>query len=142
MKFKFIETLQTKMSQQKLKKASPWFQCEKCQAYLVNKDIENHDGFCPPNTESIHHTFVLDQVLHGVLDLKPTEDVVNLSSREKDGLVFVSQAAMQLCEFSIGEFVEVKPIYQKIAPLIQKVWPTQEKSLTSVLVTRNCNNLL
>lgn len=127
------------MSQQKTKKSpSLWYQCGKCEAYFLHKDCETHQNNCPPDLTSLKHSLVLDQVLYGSLDLKTNEDVKNLSSREKDGLVFVSQAAMQLCQFPIGEFVVIETV--KGNCLVQRVWPTNEKSLTSVLITRNCNN--
>ncbi|KAL1505404.1 hypothetical protein ABEB36_004977 [Hypothenemus hampei] len=51
---------------------------------------------------------------------------------------------MQLCNFSIGEFVTVSFDEPQIH-LVQKVWPTTDKTLTSVLLTENCirqNSLL
>ncbi|XP_050299634.1 ribosome biogenesis protein SPATA5 isoform X2 [Anthonomus grandis grandis] len=126
------------MSQQKSKKTSPWYQCEKCQTYLLNKDVENHENFCPPRLDEVQHTFIHSETLCGILDTKTNEEIENLSSREKDGLVFVSQAAMQLCNFPIGDFVLLASNHQTVVPMVQKVWPTNEKSLTSVLVTKNC----
>ena len=130
------------MSQTKNKKPSSWFQCEKCEAYILNRDIENHEGFCPPKTENIQHTFVYQQVLCGILDTKSNEDIKNLSSTQKDGLVFLSQAAMQLCGFTIGENVVVQSLTANAVPIVQKAWPTNEKSLTSILVTSNCKYYL
>ncbi|ERL91220.1 hypothetical protein D910_08557 [Dendroctonus ponderosae] len=125
------------MSQTKSKRGSQWVQCEKCAAYLTSKHMSHHEEFCPQKLDDFEHPFILDQVLYGVLELKQSEDIKNLSSREKDGLVFLSQAAMQLCGFPIGEFVMVEQLAQKAAPLVRKVWPTAGKSLTSVMVTKN-----
>lgn len=102
--------------------------------------MTNHEEFCPQKFGDFEHPFILDQVLYGVLELKQSEDIKNLSTREKDGLVFLSQAAMQLCGFPIGEFVIVEQLAPKVAPLVRKVWPTAGKTLTSVLVTKNCIN--
>lgn len=125
------------MSQQKSKKSTPWFRCEKCEAYISHRDVENHDGFCPPETRLVQHAYIYKGRLCGIVDIKPTEDIKNLSSREIDSLVFLSQDAMQLCSFSIGESVIVESSCEEIPPIVQKVWPTNEKSLTSILLTKN-----
>ncbi|CAH1123949.1 unnamed protein product [Ceutorhynchus assimilis] len=122
------------------KKPSSWYQCEKCSSFMLKKDTQNHNDFChlEPSKRNPKSTFIHNQVLHGTLDLKSNEEIKNLSAREKDGLVFLSQEAMQLCDFSIGDFVIVDHIDKTGAPLVQKVWPTNEKSLVSILVTKNC----
>ncbi|XP_066145360.1 ATPase family gene 2 protein homolog A isoform X2 [Euwallacea fornicatus] len=127
------------MSHSKTKKnlSAQWYQCDKCHSYITHKDIELHGAMCPPDLENLGHTFVLDGVLFGLLDLKPCEEVKNLSSREKDSMLFISQAAMQLCEFAIGDLVVLES-RGRSTPLVLKVWPTIEKGLTSVLITRNC----
>ncbi|KAF7270399.1 hypothetical protein GWI33_016633 [Rhynchophorus ferrugineus] len=125
------------MSQNKSKKSSPWFQCEQCSAFILHRDIENHEGSCPPTTTAFKHTFIHNDVLCGILEGKPTEEVKSLSTREKDGLVFLSQACMQLCSITIGEKVILQPVNGDHSSFIKQAWPTNEKTLTSVLITKN-----
>ncbi|XP_076252760.1 ATPase family gene 2 protein homolog A isoform X2 [Rhynchophorus ferrugineus] len=125
------------MSQNKSKKSSPWFQCEQCSAFILHRDIENHEGSCPPTTTAFQHTFIHNDVLCGILEGKPTEEVKSLSTREKDGLVFLSQASMQLCSITIGEKVILQPVNGDHSSFIKQAWPTNEKTLTSVLITKN-----
>lgn len=126
------------MSQQKLKKSStPWIQCEKCLINILNKDVENHSNDCPPNLNNICYNFLKDNVLYGTLDIKTNEDIKNLSSREKDNLVFLSKSAIQLCSLAIGDWAIVRLLNSPIPPVAKMVWPTVEKTLTSVLLTKN-----
>ncbi|KAJ8976502.1 hypothetical protein NQ317_018446 [Molorchus minor] len=130
------------MSQQKGKKnVSPWILCDKCRINILNKDAESHFGDCPPHLSKIAYNFVKDEVLYGTLDVKSNEDIKNLGSKETDELVFLSQSAIQLCGLSIGERVVVKLLDMTLPPVTKIVWPTIEKSLTSVLFTKNSLDL-
>lgn len=126
------------MSQQKVKKLStPFIQCDKCLINILNKDVENHSKDCPPNLNNIHYNFFKDSVLYGTLDIKTNEDIKHLSSSEKDNLVFLSKSAIQLCSFAIGDWAIVRLLDSAIPPVAKMVWPTVEKTLTSVLFTKN-----
>ncbi|KAJ8931196.1 hypothetical protein NQ314_015919 [Rhamnusium bicolor] len=126
------------MAQQKIKKNFlPWIQCHKCLASLLNKDIDFHSKDCPPNLQKIAYNFVKDEVLYGTLDVKNNEDIKNLSSSEKDNLVFLSQSVIQLCSLSISEWAIVQLLDNTVPPVAKIVWPTIEKSLTSVMFTKN-----
>lgn len=131
------------MAQQKSKKSSPWLTCEQCSTIVLLKDKDQHiTSGCPPNVNKIQHTFVRDNVLYGTIEVKLVEDIKNLSSREVDNLVFLSQSAIQLCNLSIGDWAIVTALDGKERhPHVAKiVWPTSEKTLTSVLMTRNGND--
>ncbi|KAJ8951028.1 hypothetical protein NQ318_006413 [Aromia moschata] len=130
------------MSQQKSKKNStPWIQCDKCLINLLNRDIEPHSKDCPPNLTNVSYNFIKDYVLYGTLDVKTNDNIQNLSSREKDNLIFLSQSAIQLCGLSIGNWAVVRFIDACIPPVARIVWPTVEKNITSVLVTNNSLDL-
>lgn len=126
------------MSQQKVKKASTnLINCEKCGIVIFCKDSEKHLNDCPPNIANISYPYFENNVLFGTLDLKTNEDIKNLSSRETDNLVFLSQTAIQLCSLSLGQWSIVKLLNSECPPVAKIVWPTTEKTLTSVLFTKN-----
>lgn len=126
------------MSQQKSKKVpSNLVNCEKCSITLLNKDADKHVNDCPPNITNITYPYFGNNVLFGNLDLKTNEEVKNLSSRETNNLVFLSQTAIQMCSLSLGQWSTVKLLNSKCPPVAKIVWPTTEKTLMSVLFTKN-----
>lgn len=126
------------MSQQKLKKVPTNLNnCEKCGVILFNKDLEKHLNDCPPKITNISYPYFENNVMFGNLDLKINEEVKNLSSRETDNLVFLSQTALQLCSLSLGQWCSVKLLNSECAHVAKIVWPTTEKTLSSVLFTKN-----
>lgn len=126
------------MSQQKLKKIpTSWMSCEKCSVTILNKDAEKHFKDCPTSAININYPFIKDNVLFGTLDLKINEEIKNISSRQLDRFVFISQNAIQMCSLSLGDWSIVKLLNNKYPPVARIVWPTTEKSLTSVLFTKN-----
>lgn len=127
------------MTQKKVTKkdSTVWLECEKCNSILLNKDAERHLKDCPPNTSNINYNFIHNNILFGTLDYKTNEDIKNLSSREVDKLVFLSQSAIQMCSLSIGDWSIIKLLDNSCPPVAKIVWPTMEKTLTSVLLTKN-----
>jgi hypothetical protein len=65
----------------------------------------------------------------------PADGMKNVPKPEHDNLVLLSQSALQLCDISIGDPVKVSVdgVYT-----VKTAWPTSEKSLVSVLLTRSC----
>lgn len=112
------------------KSSSSWQQCEDCGIYIPAKELHEHGGDCPPS-ELSPNSFVKDEVLFGGLDATHAADVGG--AVDKDSRVFLSQATIQLCKFAIGEWCVVKG--GQGAGMAKVVWPTTEKSLTSVLLT-------
>ncbi|GJQ81476.1 hypothetical protein Trydic_g14631 [Trypoxylus dichotomus] len=118
-----------------------WIQCDKCLANILQKDSENHENDCPPDKMKHTYAFILGDTLHGLADTKNNEDIKNLSQSEKDNLVFLSQSVIQLCCLSIGSWAEIRSDRLN-APVARMVWPTTEKSITSVLFTQADMELL
>nr|XP_023012999.1 spermatogenesis-associated protein 5 [Leptinotarsa decemlineata] len=126
------------MTPQKPRKTvSPWEQCESCLTSLQHKDTNFHTSDCPPDLENITYNFIKEGVLFGTVDLKTNEEIKNLSSRERDNLVFLSESVIRLCSLAIGEYVLVRSVNKDLPPVARIVWPTVEKTLTSVLFTKN-----
>nr|CAI5860325.1 unnamed protein product [Callosobruchus analis] len=130
------------MSQQKQKKTqSPWVQCEQCHISVLQKDSSFHTNDCPPDEKNPSYSFFSDGTLYGTVHLKEQENIKNISSREIDNMVFLSQSTMQLCNLCIGQWVSILSTKKSVSPLARTVWPTTEKSATSVLFTKNALEL-
>lgn len=117
-------------------KSSPlWHRCEKCQVVLPSKDLNIHqEGSCPPQIESWTHGFIKKKVLYSWLgEVSSADSLPALPSEEIENMVFVSLSAIQLCGFFIGDPVLVEA---RGCLAIKSVWPTTEKTVTSVLLTK------
>lgn len=118
------------------KNSTNWVNCDKCFITLLNKDTEKHLNDCPPNISKINYHFIENGSLFGILDLKSNEEIKNLSSKEIDNLVFLSQTVIQMCSLSIGQWVIIELLGKELPPVAKIVWPTAEKTITSVLLTK------
>ncbi|CAL7934559.1 unnamed protein product [Xylocopa violacea] len=117
------------------KSLSPWMTCDKCQSILTLKDLTLHDTNCPPNLEKWNHNFIYNNTLYSTVETyKPLEQPKNIPERELDDMVFVSQSALQLCEIAIADSVLVSAGTTAVA---KSAWPTKDKSLTSVSLTKH-----
>lgn len=117
-----------------------WIKCEKCLISFLSKDGDQHLKDCPPNLTNISYSFIKNSILYGgTLNEKENTDIKNLSSQEKDNLVFLSQNLIQLCCLSIGNWAVITAVNDENAPppVIKLVWPTTEKTMTSILLTKN-----
>lgn len=119
----------------KSSKVTGWIICESCTARIVNKDIEKHRNDCPPDLQNLSYDFIFKGALYGSVDVKSNEDIKNLSSNEKDNMVFLSQSAIQMLNLCIGGNAVVECLDNSTAPIIRTVWPTVEKSSSCVLFT-------
>lgn len=118
-----------------------WFLCEKCKANVASKDREQHDELCPLDTEesSSKCVFVRNGIFHSnKLAVKPiTDDVRGMDFGQLSGLVFLSESAMTLCGFVLGETVVVRTMNgEPSTPIVRNVWPLPNSSLTNVLVAK------
>ncbi|XP_056640032.1 ribosome biogenesis protein SPATA5-like isoform X1 [Diorhabda sublineata] len=125
------------MSQQKLKKSTFWMQCDHCSIFLNTKDSDQHNNDCPPDIKVGAYNFVKNEILYGTLDQKVNEEIKNISSKDKENLVFLSESVIRLCSLAIGDYAVISCLNNKTPPVAKIVWPTMEKSLTSVLFTKN-----
>lgn len=121
------------------KSVSLWVLCDKCSTNILPKDVDSHESDCPPGITKRSYDFIKEDTLYGQVDLKNNEDMKSLSQNEKDNLVFLSQSVIQLCSLSIGGWAEIRSENLK-APIARIVWPTTEKTITSVLFTSACRS--
>ncbi|KAG5310732.1 SPAT5 protein, partial [Acromyrmex insinuator] len=127
------------MSTKSRKSLSSWQQCEKCQCALAQKDISVHEVSCPPSTENWDHPFILNGVLYSTIEVFQTQELPKrISEKDANDMVFVSQFTLQLCEIAIGS---PTVITTKDEVVVKTAWPTNDKSLTSVSLTKHAIDL-
>ncbi|XP_018312239.1 spermatogenesis-associated protein 5 isoform X2 [Mycetomoellerius zeteki] len=127
------------MSTKLRKSLSSWQQCEKCQCALAQKDISVHEVSCPPSTENWDHPFILNGVLHSTIEVFQTQELPKrISEKDANDMVFVSQFTLQLCEIAIGS---PTIIATKDEVVVKTAWPINDKSLTSVSLTKHAIDL-
>lgn len=151
----------SKVKESGRKSLSSWMTCEICQSILSQKDLEIHHINCPPNFETWNHDFINNNVLYSTVEtynpsgiymyrfyiyyyctffyinVSCIEQPKNIHVRTFDDMVFISQSALQLCEIAIGDSVLVIVGENKV---VKTAWPTKDKSLTSVSITKHGNN--
>lgn len=132
----------SKVKESGRKSLSSWLTCEICQSILSQKDLTIHHTNCPPNFEIWNHDFIYNNVLYSTVETyNSLEQPKNIHEREFDDMIFISQSALQLCEIAIGDSVLVTVGENKV---VKTAWPTKDKSLTSVSITKHAielNNL-
>ncbi|XP_050464249.1 ribosome biogenesis protein SPATA5 [Cataglyphis hispanica] len=123
--------------------SSSWQQCDKCQCILTQKDILLHETNCPPSMENWNHSFISGGVLYSTIEVFQSQELPkHISERDANDMVFISQSAFQLCDIAIGS---PTVIATKDEIVVKTAWPTNEKSLTSVSLTKHAielNNLV
>ena len=113
--------------------------CDKCQSTVTQKDVAEHDTNCPPNLQKWTHDFIHSGTLHSTLEAyKSQEQPKNIPGRALDDMVFVSQSALQLCEIALADHVLVTT---EESAIVKTAWPTREKTLTSVSLTKHAIEL-
>lgn len=118
-------------------KSTAWLTCENCNIKILSKDSEQHKNDCPPDFHNLKYDLILNKSLFGSVSVKGNEDIKNLSSNEKDNMVFVSQSVIQILNLHIGGSAVIECLDNSVAPIARTVWPTTEKSSSSILFTKN-----
>ncbi|XP_022906319.2 ATPase family gene 2 protein homolog A [Onthophagus taurus] len=123
------------------KSSGLWVHCDTCSTAFLQKDAELHTTDCPPDDKNHTYDYIKDSTLVSTLDVKSNEDVKSVTQLDRDHMVFMSQSTIQICGFSIGQYVSIKCDGLKF-PIARMVWPTTEKNITAVLLTKNAMDLL
>ncbi|KAK2575726.1 hypothetical protein KPH14_012115 [Odynerus spinipes] len=126
-------TLFIRMSSKSRKSLSSLITCDKCHCTFAQKDTPLHERNCPPSVEDWNHSFILNDTLHSTLEIYNAEAPPNVSVRDLNDMVFISQSVMLLCNIAIGDPVIVAT---KDNIIIKTAWPTNEKSLLSVSLSK------
>lgn len=120
------------------KEQALWFFCDKCKVYVTSKDIQNHVENCPITETSFSSCFIKEKKLYtNLFEPKPlTDDIKNLTQKQLNGVIFISEKAIKLCELIIGDFVLIKiPQKPDFVPVVRMVWPIVDRFQTTVFVS-------
>lgn len=137
-------------SNKKKQSAVLWYYCAKCEAHITHKARENHEGdHCPiekNKEDNGKRPVTMDYIRNGILHTSiverrgfSIEALENLSQRHLNNLLFVSEEALRLLEWKIGQYVIVEGSGHPGAPLIRSLWPIPAKFLTTILVNEDGN---
>lgn len=127
------------------KHQATWYHCESCGVHITSKTRDTHERVCPitenVNGSEVDAEFVRNGVLHTASLLQRSfevESLKDLPPKYVNMLIFVSEGAIQLAEFHIGQHVVIR-LATKAAEmqtsLVRIVWPVSEQFLTTVFVT-------
>lgn len=119
------------------KNQSSWFACDKCKKTIISKDRDNHEQNCSTQDSACFaFDYIHDQSLYTMNFTKRnfTIDELNDSpAKYVNNLVFLSEGAMKLCEFRIGQPIVIRSRTScDLAPVVRFVWPISEKFLSTV----------
>lgn len=112
-----------------------WSCCNNCNAYILTKEKDNHVGQCPVPQSNWNQSFILNEKLFSFVEIKSKDTIQGLPSQDIHNFIFLSQSAIQLCNFKIGDPVVITVENQ--TPIVRTLWPTIEKTSASVLLTEN-----
>lgn len=117
-----------------------WVLCEKCKANITTKDQDHHDEFCPLENVALFSkcSFVRDNKLYSnqLMVKQTTDDVRDLSSKQLNSLVFLSESVINLCGLVFGDYVMIySEQMPDRAPVVRTVWPTPSGFTTTVFVS-------
>lgn len=136
------------------KNQNSWFFCAKCETNLISKDRDGHEKicdeiFCGKESQSVCKTdFIRKHMLHtstiGKRDFS-IEELKDVSEKQLNNLIFISEGVMKLCNFIIGQDVSISSEFQTTDPapavkMVRKVWPIPEKFLTTVFFSSQDHN--
>lgn len=154
--YRFTKTKQSELKFEMPPKSShkkvalhTWFFCDYCKVHITSKDRETHDKVCPITVSEdfptcVDKEFILKDALYTCsLDKRGfnVEALSDVASKYINSLLFVSEGAMQLCKFCIGENVVVESLQSTLPPLVRAIWPIPEKFLTTVFVSPEGNTM-
>uniref|UniRef100_A0A1A9WZS4 AAA+ ATPase domain-containing protein n=1 Tax=Glossina brevipalpis TaxID=37001 RepID=A0A1A9WZS4_9MUSC len=131
-------------SSNKKKTAVSWYHCDLCDVYLTSKERECHEQQCPISEDAFEtpEGKPLEYIRNGFLYItsiqKKTFEIPELNDmpeRYVNQMLFVSEGAMRLLSWHIGQQVAIQANVKNEAPLIRSLWPLPESFLTTVLVS-------
>ncbi|XP_034474695.1 ATPase family protein 2 homolog [Drosophila innubila] len=127
------------------KNQATWYHCATCDVHITSKTRDTHERVCPIAEDAsgteVNAEYVRNGVLYTASVLQRTfevESLKDLPPQYESMLIFVSEGAIQLAEFHIGQHVVIKPATEAAqiqTPLVRIVWPVSEQFLTTVFVT-------
>lgn len=122
-----------------------WFYCTECEVYITHKSKQDHEKQCPVaeyvtdgGGSNQHLDYIRRGVLYSTLVEKrnyPVEGVDTLSMKHRDNIIYISEEALRLLKWRIGQYVLIEGSGHPGAPLVRTLWPAPDKFLTTILVS-------
>lgn len=127
------------------KEQNLWFLCEKCKANVTTKDRDQHDEFCPLENPAAFSkcSFVRDGKLYSnqLMVKSATDDIRDISSKQLNSLVFLSESVITLCGLVFGDYVMLYSAQlPDRTPVVRTVWPTPSSFTTTIFVSEEGKN--
>ncbi|XP_017857950.1 PREDICTED: spermatogenesis-associated protein 5 [Drosophila arizonae] len=126
------------------KNQATWFHCEKCNVHITSKSRDTHERVCPLDEDVSGAAVETEFVRNGTLYTSSVqqknfevESLKDLPPKYANTLLFMSEGAIQLAQFHIGQQVVVEPALEeaKNPALVRILWPISEQFLTTVFAT-------
>lgn len=121
-----------------------WYHCDNCDAHITTQEREKHEEVCPIQIGQIETDkgISLEYVRKGVLytasvDMRKFDlEALNyMPQKFINNLIFISEGAMRLAGWHIGQQVLIKCDKEAEVPLIRSIWPIPDKFLTTVFAS-------
>lgn len=124
--------------------AASWYYCEKCQVNITTKEREKHEQKCPIQEQQLETVGgeQLEYIRNGILYTGSCEkrkfeieELKDMPQKYVNNLIYVSEGAIRLAGWHIGQQVVIKTKKEETATLVRSIWPIPEKFLTTVFVS-------
>lgn len=120
-----------------------WYLCEKCKVNITSIDREQHESkYCPiapDRTKPVQTSFIYEKTLFTntvSIKLPQINELNDLPEHLKNNFVFLSESAMNLCGFILGDSVVLSsPQCTEMA--VRSVWPISDRFLTTLFLNEN-----
>ncbi|EDW71282.1 ATPase family gene 2 protein homolog A [Drosophila virilis] len=124
------------------KNQATWYHCDKCGVHITSKSRDTHERICPIDEDKSGPAVDAEFVRSGALYTSSAqqrsfevESLKDLPPKYANMLIFVSEGAMQLAEWHIGQQLVISPATQESGTLVRLAWPVSEQFLTTVFAS-------
>ncbi|XP_055856177.1 ribosome biogenesis protein SPATA5 [Episyrphus balteatus] len=119
------------------KSQASWFACDKCHKSIISKDRDNHEQNCSNQDNACFaYDYIQDHRLYTMNFTKRNFTIDELNDTPPkfvNNLVFISEGAMKLCGFRIGQPIVIRSrANTELASVVRCAWPISEKFLSTV----------
>lgn len=120
-----------------------WLLCEKCKIYITSKDRDKHGEDCSLQSDTnvsskVNYSFIQNKQLFSTNLCEKadfTGTVPDELLNDLNNLVFVSESVINLCGWTLRDFVMLESSSQDVIPVVRRIWPIIDKNTPSVFVT-------
>lgn len=120
-----------------------WYLCEKCKVNITSTDREQHESkYCPiipDSSRPLTTSFIYQKTLYSTTistKLPQLSDLNDLPENLLNNFIYVSEGAMNLCGFILGDSV-ILTSPQCTEVVVRTIWPISDRFLTTVYLNEN-----